>query len=338
MESRSSNLAIGSLVLGIFSIFLSFVMPKLGIITSISAIGTGILAMKKIEADRKLKGKIFAIIGIVLGAFFLLFALIVIMSDIGSLSDYVEEKSIIEKINNSLLSETNISLNSPLSLYTKNNNNSIVWVKYQVESSFFSEEGRGSGVIISNDDKKLMILSNRHVIDCTCNYREIEEIYVGTNDGQKHKVSKVYFAPGKLDLVVLEIDSESAKEYPAAEHRDNLKINHQINALGFPVYVEDIFEFSTARGLITGFSDVFTREGFAFQTIESEVYTNFGSSGGGLFDTSGYFVGITTWGNSEESIGIRLSSIIKNGNLVGFKSCNLGYYLNEEDKCIEYKS
>lgn len=66
MEGKNSGMAIASLVLGIIGFFTSWI-PIIGWIIVILAIVFGFVALNQIKKNPNLKGKVLAIIGIVLG-------------------------------------------------------------------------------------------------------------------------------------------------------------------------------------------------------------------------------------------------------------------------------
>lgn len=76
MNKKNSGMAIASLVLGIFSIFLfwTFIVPTLAVIF-------GIISLNQIKKDKNLDGKNMAIWGLVLGAIW--FVLIIILVSVG---------------------------------------------------------------------------------------------------------------------------------------------------------------------------------------------------------------------------------------------------------------
>jgi len=201
---------------------------------------------------------------------------------------------------------------------------SIVWVKYEVtgknpDGSYFESGGTGSGVIISNKDNLLKIFTNRHVVDCefndiNCFQRISEKVEVRTQDGRIHQVDKVSFSKSDIDIALLTIKTSNSLNYPTAFYVNEFDINDKVVAVGYPSYARNVVEFSVSYGRITDIKEVLSQStGFGFRVIESDVYTSFGSSGGGLFDEQGNLIGINTWRAPGDSVAIDVSSINEGG-------------------------
>jgi hypothetical protein len=90
-------------------------------------------------------------------------------------------------------------------------------------------------------------------------------------------------------------------------------------------------EFSVSEGHIIGFKEVLARDGFSFEVIESDAYTNFGSSGGGLYNKDGNLIGINTWIDQNYQEGYAISYHFLNNLNETFLFC-------EEDSYAEGKS
>lgn len=175
---------------------------------------------------------------------------------------------------------------------------SIVFVDYNSEVW----SGSGSGVIINNEDGKLLIYTNRHVVDCTftedCVGEDDFSVSIATSDSQRYDVSRVFLANDDVDLAILEVRTKNTKNYrPVTIASDfSSNIGDSVVAIGYPSFFSDIglVEFAREKGKITGIRDVASSQGKMFRLIESNAYTSFGSSGGGLFNEKGELIGITT--------------------------------------------
>jgi S1-C subfamily serine protease len=197
----------------------------------------------------------------------------------------------------------------------------IVWVKYTVtgknyDGSYFENGGTGSGVIVGNKNNELTIYTNRHVTDCeyndiNCFQRISETVQVRTQDGKMYQVDRVSFSKSDIDLAILTIKTSNSDDYPFAYYTDKFEINDKVIAVGYPTYAQNVVEFSVSEGKITNIKDLLSQStGDDFRAIESDVYTYFGSSGGGLFDKQGNLIGINTWiAETQTSIAIDFSSI-----------------------------
>lgn len=218
----------------------------------------------------------------------------------------------------------------------------IVWVRYDIsgkkeDSSYFEGEASGSGVLYSSDESNYYIFTNRHVIDCAfgeegCYQRISEKVTVRTQDGKMYDVKRVLIAPHDLDMAVLEIDKGSDNYQVATLRKGDLQIGEKVTAIGYPSLVGNVLEFSVSDGQITSFKDLLVPDGFSFSGINSDAYTYFGSSGGGLFDSEGNLIGITTWGSSKDHIAIKISVI---DNFESWSYCESGTY-PVGDKCFKY--
>lgn len=213
----------------------------------------------------------------------------------------------------------------------------IVWIKYEVsgkiaDGSYFETGGTGSGVIVGNESKELTVYTNRHVVNCQyddmeCFQRLSENIQVRTQDGKLHTVDRVLFSNSDIDLAILEIKDSNVVSYPAATYYTNdFKIGDKVTAVGYPSYTENVVEFSMKEGKITGIKEVLAQSsGQKFRAIESDAYTYFGSSGGGLFDEHGNLIGINTWGATGQSIAIDFGSISEES----FTYCDKDSYFSD---------
>lgn len=219
----------------------------------------------------------------------------------------------------------------------------IVWVKYDVtgknsDGSYFETGGTGSGVIVGNNDNELTIYTNRHVVDCeyndiNCYQRISEDIQIRTQDGNLYDVDRVSFSKSDIDLAILTIENSNAKNYDFAYYTDDFGIGDKVVAVGYPAYAKNVVEFSVSEGKINNIREVLSQStGDSFRVLESDAYTYFGSSGGGLFDEKGNLIGINTWiAGTQTSIAIDFSSIREQN----FAYCKSNAYF-AEGNCYKY--
>ena len=219
----------------------------------------------------------------------------------------------------------------------------IVWVKYDItgknsDGSYFETGGTGSGVIVENRDNKLTIYTNRHVVDCeyndmNCYQRISEDIQVRTQDGKLYDVDRVSFSKSDIDLAILTIETSNAENYDFAYYTSDFEIGNKVIAVGYPAYAKNVVEFSVSEGKISNIKEVLSQStGDSFRVLESDAYTYFGSSGGGLFDEEGNLVGINTWlSGTQTSIAIDFDSIKEQG----FAYCKSNSYFAESG-CYKY--
>ncbi len=194
----------------------------------------------------------------------------------------------------------------------------VIYVLYDFsgkngDGSYFEKEASGSGVIFYTEDSMMQIFTNRHVIDCgytdSCYQRIKEIVKVRMPDGKILNVSTVSISPHGLDIAVLTIDGNGLKNYNSTPVRKNeIQLGEKVIAIGYPAIqgIDNVLEFSVSSGTITNFRDLLMKDGFSFKAIDSNAYTNYGSGGGGLFDSEGNLIGITTW----KSIGVQESTAI----------------------------
>ncbi len=218
----------------------------------------------------------------------------------------------------------------------------IVWVKYDItgktiHGSYFDGGGTGSGVIVGIRDNEIIIYTNRHVVDCEyndeCFQRISEKIQVRTHDGQIYNVDEVSFSKSEIDLAILTVKTPNAKNYDFAYYTDKFEINDKVIAVGYPAFAKNVVEFSVSEGQIANIRDVLSQAtGDNFRVLDSDAYTYFGSSGGGLFDEQGKLVGINTWiDGTRTSVAIDFNSIREQR----FVYCEKNSYF-AEGSCYEY--
>ena len=227
----------------------------------------------------------------------------------------------------------------------------IVWIKYDaivknLDGFNFETSGSGSGVIVLKKDNLLNVLTNRHVLTCqfnneTCHQVLNQTIKIRTYDGEIYTSSNFSMAPYNLDMALLEFKVSNQEKYSSATLRTSpIVIGEKVIAIGYPSFAKNVLEYSFSEGRVLWSRDLLTDEGFSFKAIDSDAYTYFGSSGGGLFDMNGDLVGINTWGSIEEaqrSIAIDINFInelIKKRD--SFIFCEQGSYIGDKNNCIPY--
>jgi hypothetical protein len=296
-------------VLGFFVFFLSLPMAILGLIFSI-------LQLRNNKTGLAIAGLVLSIVGIIASGFITAVFLIgiSILGDLGEAGKTIlaTEKSIV-------LIKTNVD-------YISNEGVSIKGV------------GGGSGVIYLESGGKTYILTNRHVIDCKyiydCQRISNQTIRVMMFDGKMYNVLNTYIAPNKVDIAILEIAKPSEGNYTVPKIGNPSKNSGKVFAIGYPSFSVNAREYSKEIGRITGFRELITEDGVSFKVIDSDAFITFGSSGGGLFDSEGRLLGITTWGSRENSYAISLESIKPKED---FQTCGLHSYYTDEG-CTPYCS
>lgn len=165
-----------------------------------------------------------------------------------------------------------------------------------------------------------------------CWERLWEKIQVRTRDGRFHEATEILYAPHELDIAQLTIKKEAGDNYQVVEYLSEAYKGEFVIAVGYPMFSDKTLEFSVSGGYITGFRELMMNDGFAFEVIDSDVYTNFGSSGGGLFDEYGNLIGINTWVDEYE--GYAIDYYFLNNFIEDFFYCEEGYYF-KGDGCVK---
>jgi len=237
-------------------------------------------------------------------------------------------------------SSNNTSIENPIDTAKQ----SIVWVKYVAEGkdeqgNYFPDMGgTGSGIILSQNESLLEVLTNRHVVDCgfvdtPCFQRINESVSVRTQDGKIHQVTRVLYAPHEMDVALLEANSDGSQYTPVITNAV-FEIGDKVTAVGYPAFTERLTEFSVTEGSITNVRELLTQDGFSFKAIDSDVYTYFGSSGGGLFNKNGELIGVTSWISKSYNLTIATSIEVIN-NFSSYDYCDKGSYAFE-GRCFNY--
>ncbi len=192
---------------------------------------------------------------------------------------------------------------SPSEVY-KNVSKSVVLVKANRNKTITM----GSGVVIKNDQ----IITNCHVI------RKSENIFIKSKD--KWLKAKVIKGDKSIDLCVLLVPELNGE--PALISKKNLEIGEQVFAIGNPEGLEK----TLSEGLVSSFRN-FAKN---VNAIQITAPITFGSSGGGLFDSMGYLVGITTMGLPNGNLNfampiayIDVLPIINSGNITNKKDTEI---------------
>ena len=145
--------------------------------------------------------------------------------------------------------------------------------------SFRTQEGQGSGFLISEDG---YILTNNHVVDDAtkvkvrlADEREFEATVIGTDS--------------RTDIALVRIDAGSKLPYVALGSSDALRVGDWVVAIGNPFGLSHTVTAGivSAKGRVIG-------AGPYDDFIQTDASINPGNSGGPLFDTAGNVVGINT--------------------------------------------
>ncbi len=161
-------------------------------------------------------------------------------------------------------------------------------------------ESAGSGIIISENDTELLIVTNYHVIE------DADTLTVGFVDGQAYEAN-VKGTDSDRDLAVIAVSLSDISEDTLSEIKvieigdsDSLKVGEQVvaigNALGYGQSVTTGIVSAKDVSLDTSDSEEQTSEEASTSTtyIQTDAAINPGNSGGALLNMSGQLIGINS--------------------------------------------
>jgi len=166
----------------------------------------------------------------------------------------------------------------------------------------YETEGSGSGVIIGQTDKELLVLTNDHVVDGA---KSLTLTFVdGTTAPAAMKGTD-----SKADLAVIAVNKENLSAETLAAlavakygDSDQMRVGQAVIAIGNALG----FGQSVTVGVVSALEREVTIEGNTMVLMQTDAAINFGNSGGGLFNTNGELIGINvakTTADSAEGMG-----------------------------------
>lgn len=132
----------------------------------------------------------------------------------------------------------------------------------------------GSAVAVSKNE----LLTNYHVVH--------EKPYVLIKQGEQIVVAVIHAADKQSDKCILTIEDTELKPVNGFRKHEQLSVGEDVYSIGSPQGLEN----SLGHGLISGMRKLDEQ-----RIIQTTAPISSGSSGGGLFDSSGNLVGITTF-------------------------------------------
>lgn len=132
----------------------------------------------------------------------------------------------------------------------------------------------GSAVVIRNNK----LLTNWHVVE--------KMPYVLIKHGEQFVEANIYAGDKQTDRCILSVDNIDLKPVKAFRKYDSLIIGEAVYSIGSPQGLEN----TLGQGIISG-----KRELDESMIIQTTAQVSPGSSGGGLFDSYGNLIGITTF-------------------------------------------
>lgn len=174
----------------------------------------------------------------------------------------------------------------------------------------------GSGVILTLGGGKALILTNRHVVDPNFS----AELPAGGEgragdtpldvtlvDQNVRSGRVVWLAPAGIDLALVEITrpTDEARAARWDPGRRPPRVGESVFAIGNPLGLG----WTHTQGAVSQLR-VHETGGRRVPVIQTQAVLNAGNSGGGLYDSDGYLVGINTWAEDKrvsEGLGFAIS-------------------------------
>ena len=181
--------------------------------------------------------------------------------------------------------------------------NSVVNISITARAQgFFGEsyesEGAGSGIIYSQDDEKVYIVTNNHVIE------DADEVSISITGEETVKASLVGRDPSS-DLAVISVLKADLKSAGINEvtpavfgDSDSVQVGEYVVAIGNALGEGK----TTTRGIISAENKTINVDGKHLEMIQTDAAINPGNSGGALVNSAGQVIGINTAKYSSYSI------------------------------------
>ena len=208
-----------------------------------------------------------------------------------------EPNAAIEVINKVFPSVVNISISG-----TTNQSYYGFMIPYEFASA-------GSGIIFSEDDSKIFIATNNHVVEGASNI----SVSVGEEEGVKATVVGKDPSSDLAVISVLKADLEKAgvEEVRIAKFgdSDNISVGEDVIAIGNALGEGKV----ATGGMISSKLKTITVDDLALTVIQTDSAINPGNSGGALVNYSGQVIGVNTAkisSNQIEGVGYAIPSNI----------------------------
>lgn len=162
----------------------------------------------------------------------------------------------------------------------------------------FESKGAGSGVIFYQDDEKVGIATNDHVVEGA------KEIQV-TFEGEKTVPAKIIGTDSTSDLAVISVSRADLKEAGVDSvviatfgDSDKIEVGENVIAIG-----NALGEGKTATsGMISAKGKTIEIDGRKLEVIQTDAAINPGNSGGALVNSQGQVIGINTAKSFESAV------------------------------------
>ncbi len=154
----------------------------------------------------------------------------------------------------------------------------------------YTTQGAGSGVIVSENDKEIFILTNNHVV------KDTTELSVKFIDDKSYD-AKVKGVSQRTDIAIVsvskkDVDSETLKQIKIATlgNSNDLKVGNGIIAIGNALG----YGQSVTTGVVSALNREVTTDEYTQDMIQIDAAINGGNSGGALLNSKGEVVGINS--------------------------------------------
>lgn len=174
---------------------------------------------------------------------------------------------------------------------------SVVGVKAFNDKSLLKKESFGSGVVISKNNNKYYIVTNRHVVVYQDKAYDNIDIYLGNID--VYLDARLVSYDEKIDLALIEVETNILLKVCKLGSDETIKKGKFCIAIGSPYQLETYYN-TVIVGNISNINCIITESNYFYKELTNEYIQttatlNVGCSGGGLFDLSGKLIGINTW-------------------------------------------
>ena len=173
-----------------------------------------------------------------------------------------------------------------------------VQMMFSYETMLFESESAGSGIIVSQDDDELLILTNNHVVDAA------QTLTVQFYDDEAYE-AKFKGADSALDLAVISVplselkdSTKSAIKIALIGDSDKLEIGEQVVAIGNALG----YGQSVTTGIVSALNRDIDMSGLKGGLIQTDAAINPGNSGGALLNMRGEVVGINSAKLSDTTV------------------------------------
>lgn len=224
---------------------------------------------------------------------------------IGKITGSGSSNENVKTVSNAQLTTANSTVTSDVSKIVDNSMPSIVSItstSVQQVMSFFGgvseipSESAGSGIIISQNDKELLIVTNNHVVEGS------ESLTVTFND-ETSIAATIKGTDSTRDLAVISValadipeDTMDAIKVAVVGDSSSLKVGEPTIAIGNAL--------GCGQSVTTGIVSAVNREidGYDGKYIQTDAAINPGNSGGALLNVNGELIGINSAKISDSSV------------------------------------